>query len=197
MLIAIDGPAGSGKSSAAKALAKKLNIYYLNTGFTFRAIAYKKSTNFEIRFNKDKQAEIFIDEKKLDKELQAPEIDLLASKFAQNPQVRKFLVKKWQQAVFEKSAVIEGRDIAQVFPNADLKIYLTAKVWVRAKRIWLKYQKLGIKKTLGQIEADIKKRDNMDSKRKINPLKLSKDYQVIDTTDMSVDDEVKAIIDKI
>jgi cytidylate kinase len=197
MLIAIDGPAGSGKSSAAKALAKKLNIYYLNTGFTFRAIAYKKSTNFGIRFNKDKQAEIFSDNKKLDKELQTPKIDLLASKVAQNPKVRKLLVKMWQQAMFGKSAVIEGRDIAQVFPNADLKIYLTAKVWVRAKRIWLKYQKLGIKKTLGQIEADIKKRDNKDSKRKINPLKLSKYYQVIDTTDMSIDDEVKTIIDKI
>lgn len=197
MLIAIDGPAGSGKSSAAKALATKLNYYYLNTGMTFRAVALKKSTDFELKFNDKKQSEIFIDGKKVDKELKSPEIDLLASNIAKDQNIRKLLIKKWKQAAEGRNIVIEGRDIAQVFPKANLKIYMTASVGVRAKRIWQKYHTSGIEKTLDTIEADIKTRDQQDSSREINPLRLTKEYLVIDTTNMSIDDEVKAIIDKI
>lgn len=182
-IIAIDGPAGSGKSSAARALAEKLGIYYLNTGATFRALALTGKIDFQIIFDKAKNYQIFFQDKNITDKLFTSCLAIKASYLAKKKWVRISLQNKWKEAVENKKAVIEGRDIAQVFPQAVLKIFMTADLTIRAERI-------------GKKPEEIEKRDNWDKSRKINPLKLDKNYWVLDTSRMTIKKEVEEIIKK-
>jgi cytidylate kinase len=185
LLIAIDGPAGSGKSSGARALARKLKIYYLNTGNTFRAVAFNNNKiNFEINFNKNGESQIYIGGKNITDKLFSASLGWKASCLATKVSLRKKMIELWRKAAKDKSIVIEGRDIAQVFPKADLKVYMTADIKTRAKRLHLKLE-------------EVLKRDEQDSKRSINPLKFSRNYWVLDTTKLTIKQEVAEIIDKL
>ncbi|MGL4590176.1 MAG: (d)CMP kinase [Mycoplasmatales bacterium] len=184
MIIAIDGPAGSGKGTVAKMLAEKLKITYLDTGAMYRAVAFVMcKANLTTLENQDKQAflesiEIEFDEDKIfvngedaTHAIREPQILPILSKITADPIVRDFLVKV-QRAIGQKqSMVIEGRDIGSVvFPDADVKIYLDASVDVRTKRRFEQNQAMNITVSLEEIKASIEKRDFDDMNREVGPL---------------------------
>ncbi len=205
ILVAIDGPAGSGKSTVAKLLSKKLGINYLDTGAMYRAVAfYLTSKGFspadditselekiDIEF---KDGELYINGKKVSEEIRSPEAGKLASDFAKLPAVREKLTKI-QRAICEKgSFVVDGRDIGTVvLPNADVKIFLTASFEERVKRRLNELQQKGINASVEEVEKEMRLRDAQDSSRSIAPLKPAQDAFIIDTTSMSVEEVLTRI----
>jgi len=215
IIIAIDGPAGSGKSSVGKEVAKEINYKFISTGKMYRAIAWicvhKKidiTNENEVLKTAIENEIIFVDENppepslyiagiKLDKELYNEEIAKKTSDIARMPKIREFLVKRQQQIGNDGGIVMEGRDITtNVFPDAELKIYLDASAQERAKRRIKQLKEKGIEADYNEILNMIKIRDEQDAKREHNPLKKSNDSYYIDTTGLSQDD-VKNIILKL
>lgn len=209
--IAIDGPVGSGKSVGARLLAKKLGIFYLNTGATFRAVAYlavKKGLNFQdeqlitlinktkidIKMERSGSCRLIIAGQDVTKKLFSKQMDYGSSAVAVRPKIRDILTQKWRETAEDKAIVMEGRDINKVLPKADLKIFMTASLKIRAQRIWKKY---GTKGELKKVEKQIKIRDYQDSHRKINPLKYTRDYWLLDTSSLTMEEEINHIIKKL
>jgi cytidylate kinase len=208
MIIAIDGPAGAGKSTVAKILAKKLDCTYINTGAMYRAVALKflkvggKLSEKEIKEileNTDinlKGEKIFLDDTDVSEEVKDEKVAKFASKISQIPIVRQILVEKQRKMAEKLSCVVmEGRDIGTVvFPNAEVKIFLTASAVERAKRRYEELKERGFKVSYEHILQKIKERDKQDMERKIAPLKPTKEHIIIDTTDKSIDDVVSLIL---
>ncbi|MGN0193851.1 MAG: (d)CMP kinase [Pseudoramibacter sp.] len=215
MQIAMDGPAGAGKSTIAKRVAKALKITYLDTGAMYRAIT-KGVIDHGIAFDDQKAIaayaqkaviefqgdRIFLDGKEVTKAIRTPEVSAHTSDVASIPEVRKVLVQAQQRIAKGTDVIMDGRDIgSRVLPNADYKFYLDAAVSERAKR---RYDELKAKnalggKTLSEIEADIEKRDYLDSHREVDPLICCEDACRVDTTEMSIDqvcDHLIAIMKK-
>ena len=209
LLIAIDGPAGSGKSTVSKLAAKKLGLKYVNTGAMYRAAALKAVRkgikdddekgleallkNTQITMN---QNSILLDGEDITAAIREPKMGLLASTYSRSGTVRKQLVHLQRKMGKNGGVIMEGRDIGTVvFPEADLKIYLDASVEVRARRrtTELKNKKVDFKNTLDEV----KKRDSQDSKRKLAPLKPARDAIVIDTTNIGIEEVVSLILKKI
>lgn len=200
ILIAIDGPAGAGKSTIAKLLAKKLGIDYMDTGAMYRAITYKFLNNkidldnvedmANILKNTDinyENGSIFLDGKKMDNYIRTEEINENVSKVSGYGFVREKLVQIQRNLSKDKSFVLDGRDIGTVvLPNADFKIFLTATAEERAKR---RFEQDKGKSTLTyeQTLNEIKKRDEYDSTRDISPLRKSEDAFEVDSTKLSVE----------
>jgi cytidylate kinase len=212
IIIAIDGPAGSGKSSVGREVAKEINYKFISTGKMYRAIAWlclnkgiditnenevlKIAIENEIRFIDEIPPEpsLYIAGVKLEKELYDEEIAKKTSDIAKILEIRKFLVKKQQEIGKDGGIVMEGRDITtNVFPDAELKIYLDASAEERAKRRIKQLQEKGIEADYNEILKMVKTRDEQDAKRKYNPLKRTFDSYYIDTTGLK-QDEVKKII---
>lgn len=210
--IAIDGPAGSGKSSIAKILAKELNILYVDTGAMYRAMAYKcikdnidlndsnavcehlKNTKLSIDWNEKGNQIILIDEKDVSGQIRTQQVASGASCVAKLHEVREKLVNIQQEIAKNNSLVMDGRDIGtNVLKTANLKIFLTASIEKRAKRRFLELSKLGQETDLLTLAEEIKKRDFEDSNRKISPLKKASDAILIDSSDMSIDEVVQKI----
>ena len=207
--IAIDGPAGAGKSTVAKRVAEVLNIEYIDTGAMYRALTLKvlnlelnpkdeldvikvlKDTLIDFRNN-----QIFLDEKNVDKEIRENIINNNVSFIAKIKEVRDGMVKMQQELAKTKSVVMDGRDIcAIVLPDAEFKFFITATVDVRANRRFKELVQKGIKDvTLEQIRNEIENRDLIDSTREIAPLKQSIDSYRIDTTNKSIEDSVSLIV---
>ena len=211
--IAIDGPAGAGKSTIAKAVAKKLGFIYVDTGAMYRAMAL-----YLIRNNIDKHdtnmiekacndAEISIDYvdgtqvvllfgENVNPYLRTEEVGDMASVSSANPKVRQKLVSLQQELAAAKSVVMDGRDIGTVvLPDAECKIYLTADSAVRAKR---RYDELIAKREncdLDQIEKDIIKRDHQDMTRDISPLKQAEDAILVDSSYLSIEEVEEKILE--
>ncbi len=209
--IAIDGPVGSGKSTGAQLLAKRLNIFYLNTGATFRAVAYlakKNGVNYQaknlvellkknridIKLKKDGSCCVLLEGEDITSKLFNEEMDYGASAVAVRQDIRKVLRRKWQQMALGKPIVMEGRDINKVLPHADLKIFMTANESIRIRRLWKKY---GGRKNLKEIAEQVKRRDHQDTHRRIDPLKYTPEYWFLDTSSLSVTEEIKVIIKKL
>jgi cytidylate kinase len=211
LIIAIDGPAAAGKSSVAKALAKKLNLLYLDSGSLYRAMAWKvlqkgidptqqsavewfcEGLNIISRVG----GEVFVDHENITSFLRLPEVTRLSSQISIYPGVRKKLVSL-QRALAQSGAVIEGRDIGTVvFPSADFKFYLDASLEVRGERRFKEMAAKGIVCDLKTVITDIQKRDNSDRERTVAPLRAAPDGIIIDSTSLSLDGVLEQMQEKI
>lgn len=216
--IAIDGPAGAGKSSIAKALSKKLGFVYIDTGAMYRAVALfflengiKDSSDNEIDKLLDKldinikytdgEQRVFLNNVDVSDKLRQEEIGKLASRFSAVKSVRKKLVALQRKLAKKENVIMDGRDIGTVvLPNADLKIYLSAGSKVRAKRRYLELIEKGFDKAAldeKAIENEIIKRDEADMNREISPLKKAEDAYCLDTSDMTFNEVVSKILDMV
>lgn len=216
--IAIDGPAGAGKSSIAKALSKKLGFVYIDTGAMYRAVALfflengiKDSSDNEIDKLLDKldinikytdgEQRVFLNNVDVSDKLRQEEIGKLASRFSAVKSVRKKLVALQRKLAKKENVIMDGRDIGTVvLPNADLKIYLSAGSKVRAKRRYLELIEKGFDRAAldeKAIENEIIKRDKADMNREISPLKKAEDAYCLDTSDMTFDEVVSKILDMV
>lgn len=209
--IAIDGPAGAGKSTIAKLIAEKIQITYIDTGAMYRALTYKlllqsvdlKNLTLILKTTKDTLMElerdkIFIDHKDVSAEIRKPIINQNVSKIARIPEVRKRMVEMQRQIAQDKSVIMDGRDIGTfVLPNAKYKFFLTASIEERAHRRYIELQNKGILTNYKDIKKEIIQRDKMDTERSVAPLKPAKDAIIIDTTFKSIQDVINDIIDTI
>jgi len=216
--IAIDGPAGAGKSSIAKALSKKLGFIYIDTGAMYRAVALfflengiKESSDNEIDKLLDEldinikytdgEQRVFLNNVDVSDKLRQEEIGKLASRFSAVKSVREKLVALQRKLAKKENVIMDGRDIGTVvLPNADLKIYLSAGSKVRAKRRYLELIEKGFDSAAldeKAIENEIIKRDEADMNREISPLKKAEDAYYMDTSDMTFDEVVSKILDMV
>ena len=216
--IAIDGPAGAGKSSIAKALSKKLGFVYIDTGAMYRAVTLfflengiKDSSDNEIDKLLDKldinikytdgEQRVFLNNVDVSDRLRQEEIGKLASRFSALKSVREKLVALQRKLAKKENVIMDGRDIGTVvLPNADLKIYLSAGSKVRAKRRYLELIEKGFDRAAldeKAIENEIIKRDEADINREISPLKKAEDAYYMDTSDMTFDEVVSKILDMV
>jgi len=208
--VAIDGPAGAGKSSISKTVAKNLGMVYIDTGAMYRASALyainnevpmeedelKKvldDINIDIKYSEEGQI-IFLNGEDVSKKIREPEVSLGASAIATVPAVRLKLVELQRELAKKGNVIMDGRDIGTyVLPDATLKIYLTASVEERARRRCLEEAEKGMKSDINQVMADIQKRDINDMNREFAPLKQAEDAILVDSTDMSFDKVVEKI----
>ena len=210
--IAIDGPAGAGKSTIAKRVAEKLGLIYVDTGAMFRAIALymtgkcvksndtdkvKEGLNnirLDIVYENGEQ-QIILNDENVSRLIRNPEISKAASSFAQVPEVRERLLILQRELADKRPVVMDGRDIGtKVLPSASVKIFLTADVRVRAERRYKELTEKGEKVNLEDIMSDIKSRDEQDMNRKVSPLVQAGDAVLVDTSSLSIDEVVDAII---
>ena len=216
--IAIDGPAGAGKSSIAKALSKKLGFVYIDTGAMYRAVALfflengiKDGSENEIDKLLDKldinikytdgEQRVFLNNVDVSDKLRQEEIGKLASRFSALKSVREKLVALQRKLAKKENVIMDGRDIGTVvLPNADLKIYLSAGSKVRAKRRYLELIEKGFDRAAldeKAIENEIIKRDEADMNREISPLKKAEDAYCLDTSNMTFNEVVSKILDMV
>lgn len=210
--IAIDGPAGAGKSTIAKRVAEKLGLIYVDTGAMFRAIALymtgkcvksnetdkvKEELNnirLDIVYENGEQ-QIVLNDENVSRLIRNPEISKAASSFAQVPEVRERLLILQRELADKRPVVMDGRDIGtKVLPSASVKIFLTADVRVRAERRYKELTDKGEKVNLEDIMSDIKSRDEQDMNRKVSPLVQAGDAVLVDTSSLSIDEVVDTII---
>lgn len=209
--VAIDGPAGAGKSTIAKAAAKQLNYIYVDTGALYRTIAYnavKKNviddTNAVIALLNDTKVElkyidgvqaVFLNGEDVSAYIRTPEISMGASKVSAIPEVRAFLLSLQQEIAKENDVIMDGRDIATVvLPNADVKIFLFASPECRAERRYKELVEKGEKVKYEDVLADVNQRDYQDSHREIAPLKPSEDSIMLDTSKLNLDESIQLVI---
>jgi cytidylate kinase len=202
-IIAVDGPAGAGKSTVSKIVAKKLGYTYIDTGAMYRAVALKSSCSCEdlvdiiedINIELDEMARVFLDGVEVTKEIRTPEISKLASDVSKFPFVRKKLTELQRQMSERGAVIMDGRDIGtQVLPNADLKIFLTASLDERARRRFEELQAKGQIVNLEAIKKEIALRDKQDSEREFAPLKQAEDAILIDSTNLTIDEVAGKIL---
>ena len=210
MNVAIDGPAGAGKSSIARELAAELGFIYVDTGALYRAIAlYIQQHNLcnkqdiirqlpkidlKIKFIGGTQC-ILLNGEDVTDDIRTPEISMLASKVSAIPEVRDFLFDLQQKIAKEHHVIMDGRDIGTVvLPDAQVKIYLTASVETRAKRRYDEYLAKGESADLEEIKKDIENRDHQDMTREISPLRQAEDAVLVDSSFMNIDEVVAAIL---
>ena len=209
--IAIDGPAGAGKSTIAKMVSAKLGYIYVDTGALYRTVALYITENniadediekslakadVSLRFV-DGAQRVFLGDRDVSDLIRTPAISMAASRTSAIPAVRAYLFETQQKIARENNIIMDGRDIGTVvLPNADVKVYLTASVEERAMRRFKELMGKGMDLSLEQIEKDIEERDYRDMHREIAPLKQAEDAVYIDSSDMSID-EVKAAIIKL
>ncbi len=212
LTIALDGPAGSGKSSAAKQVAKKLGILYLDTGAMYRAVGYAmlqkgidpldrnrvesemQAVDVLIRFDGGHQ-QVWLNGEDVSGKIRTPEISKAASDVSAHPAVRMAMVEIQRKTSEQYDMILDGRDIGTfVLPDAEYKFFLVASCEERAKRRHKELAEKGIEKSLAQIQQEIEQRDYNDSHRELAPLKQAEDAVLIDSTSMTIDEVVDAII---
>ena len=208
-VIAIDGPAGAGKSTVSKIVAAKLGYTYIDTGAMYRAVGLKllKSGKpltenilteivSDIEIKLDESAKVFLDDAEVTKEIRTPEVSKFASDVSKFGFVRKKLTELQREMAKSGSVIMDGRDIGtQVLPNADLKIFLTATLHERAKRRFEELKAKGQDVNLNAVENEIAARDKQDSEREIAPLKQADDAILIDSTNLTIDEVVNKILE--
>lgn len=217
MQVAIDGPASAGKSTVAKIIAQKLNFTYIDTGAMYRAstwlarerkLSYSDEKGILAAIDKEKielksengQQKVFAGDKDISQDIRTPDISAHVSQVSALAGIRAKMVSLQRQMAGQMNVVMDGRDIGTtVLPAADVKIFLVASAHSRAQRRMLDFKERGIKtnQSLEEIEQDIAERDYKDSHRKISPLKKALDAIEIDTTSMTIDQVVNAILSEI
>ncbi|MDD4900137.1 MAG: (d)CMP kinase [Candidatus Omnitrophica bacterium] len=213
MIIAIDGPAGAGKSTIAKRVAKNKGFLYIDTGAMYRALTLKiieagietdnlpgiikiaQSTSIDLSTNKDGSIMVLLDGRDVSKEIREPRITALVSDISKIKEVRAVMLKLQRQFGKENSCVLDGRDIGTVvFPEAERKFYLDADINERVKRRHKEMVEAGQKVTLEGVNADLTNRDRIDSTREVAPLKKAEDAIYIDTTPMTIEQVVEKVL---
>lgn len=210
--IAIDGPAGAGKSSAAKALAKKLSYIYMDTGALYRTIGLycvrngcdvsdasaveKHLSQIEIKIGFDGLTQqVFLNGENVSDKIRTQEISMAASTVSAHPVVRSFLLDLQRDIAKENNLIMDGRDIGSVIlPNADVKIFLTASPEARAKRRYSELIEKGEQADYNDVLEQIIQRDKNDSTRAIAPLKVADDAVIVDNSDLNKDETIDAMI---
>ncbi|EHQ88191.1 (d)CMP kinase [Desulfosporosinus youngiae] len=209
--IAIDGPAGAGKSTVAKIVAKQLQLFYLDTGAMYRAIAYKVlksgvsmeeearvsqiAKHTEVVLDHSEERTVWCDGEDVTQQIRSPEVSRAVSVVAAYPEVRERLVELQRREAERGGVVMDGRDIGtHVLPKADLKIFLTATPEERAKRRWKELKMAGKDVSFEEVAQDMVQRDREDTEREISPLKPAGDAIILDTTGLSVDELVAKIL---
>ena len=211
-IIAIDGPAGSGKSTPARLLADRLGFTYVDTGAMYRALtwfalengiepsagdkltAVSRKVPLELR-NDNEHNLVFINGVDVTELIRTPEVTLHVSEVSAHKGVREAMVERQRELARDGSVVVEGRDTTTVvFPTADIKIYLDASVDERARRRLLDMARLGVTTTLEEQEADIQRRDKLDSERAHAPLRKAPGAFVVDTSNMTIEAQVEHIL---
>lgn len=211
--VAIDGPAGAGKSTIAKLLAKEKGYIYVDTGAMYRGLAVYlldkgieagntaavveavKEADVRIKYE-DGIQEVYLNGKDITARLRSEEVGRMASAAAPIPEVREKLLELQRNLAREQDVVMDGRDIGTcILPDADVKVFLTASVERRAKRRYDELLAKGESCDLATIEQDIRKRDEQDSTRKIAPLKQAEDAVLVDSSDMTIEEVVRTIAD--
>ena len=211
--IAIDGPAGAGKSTIAKKAAKKLDFIYVDTGAMYRAIALyfirngvaaddektisEKCSDINVSIDYvDGVQQVILNGENVNDYIRTEQVSMMTSSVSKYPAVREKLLNLQRQLATEKNVIMDGRDIGTcVLPDAKTKIFLTASAGERAIRIYKEQVEIGIECDIKQIEKDIIARDEQDMNREIAPLKQAEDAVLIDSSDMSIEQVVDAIID--
>ena len=204
--IAIDGPAGAGKSTIAKRLAKELGYYYVDTGAIYRTVAYFMDLlgiapkdvdgvsryidelTIEIEYDEEGQQHMIMNGMDVSDDIRTPDISQKSSLISAHAVVRDMLLDMQRDVAKKHNVIMDGRDIGTVvLPRANVKIFLTASAEVRAQRRFAELQAKGSKDTFEKVLAEIKQRDHQDSTREIAPLKQAKDAVLVDTSGMDVD----------
>lgn len=206
-IVTVDGPAGSGKSTIAKIIAKKYGFTYLDTGAMYRMIAlYALENSIDLQDSKAIETmlkntkldivgnQFFLNGKDVSDEIRTPRISAIVSPVSAIKEVRVKLVDLQREISKGKSVILDGRDIGTVvFPSGDVKIYLVASPEERAKRRLKEYEEKGVEADYESVLASIKERDFIDSTRKESPLKKAEDAHEIDSSTMSIDEVVEVI----
>ena len=210
--IAIDGPAGAGKSTMAKRIAKELGYVYVDTGAIYRTVGYYvwlcgiggrdvdgvtrliDEVNISIEYPEDGLQHMILNGKDVTGEIRTPEMSSYASQVSAHKCVRDFLLDTQRELARTHNVVMDGRDIGTVvLPDAEVKIFLTASPEVRARRRYIELQEKGVSDSYEKVLADMKQRDLQDSTRPITPLKQAKDAVLLDTSSMTLEESVEAI----
>lgn len=211
LIIAIDGPAGAGKSTVAKRIASELNINYIDTGAMYRAVTYKcLKNNIDIKNEEDvievarnteidfKEGKIYVDGKVVEDEIRTIEVNDNVSDVAKIKEVRYLMVDIQRRIGMKSSVILDGRDIGSyVFPNADKKFFLIATPEERGKRRFKELLEKGINTSLQDVIEGIIKRDNIDSNREFAPLVKAEDAIEIDTTGKTIEEVTSSILSKV
>ena len=203
-VIAIDGPSASGKSTLARALARKLKFDYLDTGAMYRALAWKileskirltdrkKIVDFcrrqKVKFSESgRKFRIFIDGEDITGKIRSAEVSEAASILSKIKEVRRIMVRTQRRLAEKRKVILEGRDIGTVvFPEADCKIFLDASLEERAKRRHKEFLEKGGESDKAKLKKDLMRRDNRDSRRRVAPLRKSRDAVLLDSTDLTI-----------
>jgi len=216
MIIAIDGPAGAGKSTVGKRTARKLGFLYIDTGAMYRALTLKaieqgisvndepaiirmaENTVIDLINKEDGSLAVMLDSRDVSKEIRQPRITQLVSDIAKIKEVRRIMVCLQRKLGKQKNSVLDGRDIGTVvFPDADRKFYVDADFKERVRRRFEELKETGQSITFEEVEADLHNRDTIDSTRAVAPLKRADDAIYLDTTKMSIDEVIEAILTRI
>jgi cytidylate kinase len=214
-VIAIDGPAGSGKSTTARLVAKRLGFMYIDSGALYRAFTLEalnkgislddedalvvllNRTKFDIE-NAENDCLVFLNGKDVTNDIRSQEVTAHVSVVSEYPKVREVITQKQREIADDHSVVVEGRDIGTVvFPDADLKIFMDASVKERARRRFEELRSKGIRTNLKDVEKDIVRRDKHDAEREISPLHKASDAILLDTTKMNINEQVEYIVQKV
>lgn len=216
MIIAIDGPAGAGKSTVAKEIAQKLGFLYIDTGAMYRALTLKilqskvdikdipkvvqvaRDTQIEITTDKDRSLKVLLDGRDVSRLIREARITRYVSDIARIREVRQVMVGLQRDFSAKASCVLDGRDIGTVvFPGADKKFYIDAELNERVHRRFNELKGLGQNITLRDVEHDLRNRDTIDSTRSVAPLKRAPDATYIDTTRMTIEQVVEEVLSHI
>ncbi len=211
--VAIDGPAGAGKSTVAKQVAEKLGFLYIDTGAMYRALTQAalareidvkdeealiqllRNSNLELAPSSTGTT-VYWDGEDITEDIRSNKVNQTVSLVSSYKQIRLYMMEKQQKLASEKNAVLDGRDTGtHVLPDADVKVFLTASVEERAKRRHTEQLNKGLTSDLEAIKRDIEKRDELDSNRAFAPLKQADDAEVLDTTCMDINQVTDAILD--
>lgn len=211
LVVAIDGPAGAGKSTVAKLVAQELHLVYIDTGAMYRAVAWKVlyqkkgvttaaieevAKDIDVRlYYEGGRTRVFVDGKEVTDEIRTPEISHIVSKVASLALVREKMVELQRKMAESGSVLMDGRDIGtNVLPNASVKIYLTASIEERAKRRAKELLEKGHAVSEADVEKEIAARDKADMEREISPLRQADDAVLLDTTGLSIKEVVSRIL---
>ena len=212
MIIVIDGPAGSGKSSTAKAVAQALEIQYLDSGALYRSLTFhflelhknhemfiESLNDLKLTFKYEEGLfRVWLNDEEITSKIRSMLVSSHVSEVASNPVVRTYVNRLMKKSIEKDIYVAEGRDLGTaVFPEASLKFFMTASVEKRAERRFKELQEKGTEATLEEIEENIRQRDEVDSKRKADPLKQADSAKLIDTTELTFEEQVEKISSEI